>query len=132
MKFKNEKVKERMLFLHPVLIMIFAEAFWYAKVKYNKEIIITDTVSTEKEDIENGRVSDSHQYGICLDWGVKNFNLHEVIDIVNYINNHPQYQEYKYLSYSGETRIAFYHDNGNGPHVHMGINKLFAKEKIFK
>jgi len=130
MKFKSKRCEERMLLLHPVLIMIFSDLFWFARMRYNKDIIVTDTVSTASEDAALGRVSDSHQRGLCLDWSVRNFETHEVLDLVNYINNKPEYQRYKYLSNSGVKRIAYFHDNGNGPHVHMGINKKLQNNII--
>jgi hypothetical protein len=130
MHFKHDKDKERMFSLNALLIMIYADLYAYTKSRHNKELVITSTVSTEAEDKALNRVSDSHQHGLALDFSVRNLNDYEIEDIVDYINNKDAYRNYRYLSYSGAHRLAFYHDNSNGPHIHLAINKGYSNGKV--
>ena len=126
MKFKHKKDKELFLSLHLALIMIYSDMANYAKVKHGIDIVITDTVSTKEDDERLKRVSDSHQLKIALDWRTFNIKNEIVLDIVGYINNKPEYKEYRYLSNSGVYRLAYWHNNGNGQHCHLAIHKSYG------
>jgi hypothetical protein len=127
-EFKNKKDKELFFHLHPALLFIFMDMNWYSVTNFGESLVITDTISTPKEDKKLGRVSDSHQKAICIDIGVRNLNIFQVQELVKYINNKKEYENLKYLSYTGKKRIAYFHNNGNGDHIHTQINKKYSKE----
>jgi len=126
MQFKNEEDKMLFSALHPALLMIFADLYWYALDKYNIELTVTDTISTIEEDKKLNRVSSSHRNSIAIDFSVKNIDAFQLSDLVTYINSKPEYRNYHYLSHSGVKRLAYIHDNSNGYHCHLALHSRFA------
>jgi hypothetical protein len=127
-KFKNKKDIKLFCSLHPILIMIYADLFWYAKEKHNVELVITETVSTPKQDKKLGRVSKSHQFSAACDIRTKDLDVFVLEDILNYINNKKEYKKYHYLSRSGARRLAYYHI-GSHEHIHLALHsKYFIKK----
>jgi hypothetical protein len=112
--------------LHPALIMIFADLYWYALDKYNIDLVITDTISTVAEDKKLKRTSSSHRNSIAIDFRANNIDAFILSDLVTYINSKPEYRIYHYLSHSGIKRLAYVHDNTNGYHCHMALHSRFA------
>ena len=125
-KFKHKEDMELLATLHPILIMIFADAWNYAYDKHGVHMTVTQTVSTYEQDKKLNRVSDSHRTKRAIDVRTKDLPAHVVYDVVNYINEHPMYTKYHYVSRSGATRLAYWHNNGNGEHLHIAIHSKFA------
>jgi hypothetical protein len=130
-KFKDEKDMALFSFLHPALIMIYADMYLYAKEKYQVELVITDTISTPQQDRLLGRVSSAHQEGRALDIrsNYKNLNVFQLNEIINYTNNKWAYKKYHYMSNSGVTRLAYLHTH-KGEHIHLAIHKKFSNPII--
>jgi len=129
MKFKNEKDKELFLCLHPVLIMIYADLFHYAKFRHNIELVVTSTVSTLAEDASLGRISPAHREHRALDIRTKDIDIFVVQELLSYINDKKEYSRYHYLSRNGERRLAYYHTH-RGEHIHLAIHSQFKKDYI--
>lgn len=129
-KFKNKE--DQMLFslLHPYLILVAVDMYIYAKNKHGIDIVFTDTISTPEQDLKLKRKSNSHQYGISLDFRTRDIDAFVLQDIVNYIESKPEYKKYKYLSYSGKKRLIHLHDSGNGHHGHMQIHRKYSIQNI--
>lgn len=123
--FKYEKDKELILGLHPLLLMIFFDMAWYAKSKHGVNLTVTATSSTEEEDEELGRTSTAHRKKIALDIRSKNINIYITKDIIDYINNKEEYEEYRYMSHSGVSRLAYLHV-GSAEHIHLALHSSFA------
>lgn len=124
--FKHEKDMILFSSLHPILIMIYADLDWYAKSRHFISLTVTETISTASEDKKLNRVSSSHRECRAIDIRTKDLDTFVVADLVEYINNKPEYKKYHYLANSGATRLAYWHNNGNGDHLHLSINKSFA------
>jgi hypothetical protein len=128
MKFKHEK--DRMFFTTLVspLIMIYADLEWYAKFRHNVDLVVTATVSTKKEDADLNRTSTAHseKERRALDIRTKDLDPFVVSDIIEYINNKEAYKKYRYLSNSGQYRLAYFHI-GTAPHIHLAVHKNFSK-----
>jgi hypothetical protein len=131
LKFKEEKDKMLFSMLNPILIMIYADLYLYAKEKYNVELVITDTISTLEKDKELGRVSASHREARAIDIRTKDIDAFTVNDLVNYINTRLAYKKYHYMSKSGVKRLAYYHTH-RGEHIHLAIHKKYANSNIQK
>ena len=112
--------------LHPALLMIFFDLNNFFATKYGLDIVVTATISTPDEDKKLGRTSTSHQDMIAIDFRTRNISKKILIEGKDYIESKPEYEKYKYLSYSGEKRLIFIHDNGNGEHAHLQIHKKFS------
>ena len=126
MQFKHDKDKEIFLTLHPILIMIYADLYWYAKSVHDIELVITQTVSTPEQDAQLKRVSKAHQRGLAIDIRTRDIDAFIVDDLKEYINNKDEYETYKYLSRSGKKRLAYWHI-GSAQHFHLAIHSRFSK-----
>lgn len=124
-RFKHEKDKELILSLHPALLMIFFDLAFYAKEKHDVDLMITSTISTPAEDLALKRTSKSHQKGLALDIRSKDMNVYITQDIIEYINNKEEYKKYRYMSFSGISRLAYLHV-GNYEHIHLAIHSSFG------
>tara|TARA_R110000868_G_C10972634_1_gene770652 strand:+ start:31807 stop:32196 length:390 start_codon:yes stop_codon:yes gene_type:complete len=122
--FKNEKDKDLILTLHPILLMIFFDLAWYAKSRHGVDLTVTATKSTPEEDAALKRTSTAHQNGLALDIRSKNINVFITKDLVEYINSKEEYKDYRYMSFSGIDRLAYLHV-GSAEHIHLAINKEF-------
>lgn len=124
-KFKHRKDRKLFCSLHPVLLMIFSDLWYYAYDKHGVELTVTDTVSTERRDKRIGRKSSSHRDGRAIDIRTRDLDAFVMRDIMNYINEKEEYKKYHYVSYSGQERLAYYHF-GTGEHIHLAIHKRYA------
>ena len=109
LNFKEDKDQMFFSLLNPILIMIYADLHTYAKENYQIDLVITDTVSTPERDNKLGRRSTSHQEGRAIDIRTKDIDVFIVNDLVNYINYKWAFQRYRYMSKSGQLRLAYYH-----------------------
>lgn len=126
MQFKNEKDMLLFTSLHPVLIMIYADLHWYARSRHFTELVITETVTTLEQDKKLNRTSSSHRQCRAVDIRTKDLDPFLVADLVNYINNKKEYKRFHYLSNNGQKRLAYWHNNGNGDHLHLAIHSQFG------
>jgi hypothetical protein len=124
-KFKKEEDKLMFTQLHPILIMIFADMAYYAQSKHNIDLVVTDTISTLEDDKKLGRKSSAHRRSIALDIRTKNLDPFIVAEIIDYVNKKPEYDEYKYVSWSGARRLAYYHV-GTNEHIHLAIHSTYG------
>lgn len=113
------------------LLMIFTDLHWYAKFRHNVDLVVTSTVSTKEKDKELNRVSTSHSEDErrAIDIRTKDLDPFVVSDIIEYINNKEEYKKYRYLSNSGQYRLAYFHVT-NAPHIHLAVHKNFSHNLI--
>jgi len=127
MEFKNEE--DRILFTTLVtpLILIYADLALYAKSKHGIDLVITETVTTDEQDLNLNRVSNAHNEDErrALDIRTKDVNPFIISDLVLYINNKEEFKKYHYLSNSGIKRLAYLHV-GTAEHIHLCIHKKFS------
>jgi len=128
MKFKHKKDMSLFFTLHPALILIISDLNLYAKNKHGIELVITQTVSTQEQDKKLGRVSKAHQLNAACDIRTKDIDVFVVSDLIEYINNKPEYKEYHYLSNSGVKRLAYYHI-GTEEHLHVALHSKYFIDK---
>lgn len=124
-EFKHSRDRYMFTHLHPIIIMIYADLFNFAKDKFNKNLYVTQTLSTAAIDYKLNRVSSSHRTGRAIDIGVRNLTLTEINEICHYINSSFKYRKYKYQARSGAKRLAYYH-RGTAPHIHLAIHARYA------
>lgn len=118
MIFKHTKSISRSLSLHPITAALLFYSFIWAKQR-ELPFIITDTVSTEKEDKELNRVSNSHISGRSFDLSLKNWTHDDQTDF--FIDFTDKFGHLGALTTSGERRLIKIHNNGNGYHLHFQI-----------
>ena len=127
-KFKHKRDARLFCSLHPIVIMIFADMYRYAKDNYGIDLVVTQTVSNKFIDQKLKRKSPAHSQGRAIDIRTKDIDVFILNDILRYINNHPKYQKYKYVSLSGEKRLAYYHGEvGKNEHIHLAIHSKYKQ-----
>ena len=127
--FKNEKDKELIWGLHPMLVLIFLDMAQFAKKEHGIDLVITATSSTLDDDIKLGRKSSAHREKRALDIRSKNINVWITKSIVDFINNKEEYRDYRYTSFSGIKRLAYVHTMpGQAEHIHLALSSEFALE----
>jgi hypothetical protein len=127
--FKFKYVDDRKLFsfLHPIVVMIAADAVNYAKENFRHELVITQTVSTLQIDTQLGRISDAHRTGRAVDFSIQGLYSDQIRKLVNYLDE--KYSEYHYISNSGVSRVAYFH-YGTAPHIHLAIHKKYSLKAL--
>ena len=119
--FKNKKDMKLILFCHPLLMMIFADAENYLLERYPYlfPIVITQTIA-EPLDVS---VSQTHKEGRAIDFRTKTWEQIEIDDLEQYINN--KYAKDFGTSETGKNVIvALPHDVGKGQHFHFQIRRF--------
>lgn len=125
-EFKHERDEKMFLMLNPILIMIYADLYAYTLETHGVNLVVTDTISDVERDKKLGRTSAAHRNGIAIDVRTRNLDAFVVNDMIDYINNKSVYGKYKYLSRSGERRLAYWHNSGSGEHLHIALHSKFA------
>lgn len=123
MKFKHKEDMELFFKLHPYLILILSDMNLYC-MNNDMEFIITDTISTLKEDLALNRKSTTHRTKRAADIRTRNWSQLEIKDFQSYFNH--KYKDYAAYSKSGKPSLVVIHDNGNGTHGHIQIHSRFA------
>lgn len=123
--FKHSKDIKMFASLHPALIMIFADMYTYALEKHGIKLTVTQTVSNSFIDKQLKRKSPAHSEKRAIDIRSRGVDSFILADILDFVNNKIDYQKYKYVSLSGERRLAYWHNNGNGEHIHLAIHSRY-------
>jgi len=127
--FKNKRDVKLFSALHPALIMIFADLYTYAYEKHGIKLTVTDTISTRFRDKRLKRKSPAHRQCRAIDVRTKDVDAFILVDLLEYINNKPEYKKYHYLSRSGEKRLAYYHGKaGFDEHLHIALHAIYSLE----
>lgn len=121
--FKNSKVEKRSQYLNPFAYTLMEVMVDWLELK-GVSPIITDTVSTLKEDFAIGRKSQTHREGRAFDirtqgWGkglIKEFQetfnrLYGKNGAISKVTNQPN--------------LILHHDTGSGPHMHVQLNRSY-------
>lgn len=124
MEFKDEKDRMLFTFLNPILIMIYADMYQYARAVHGVDLIATSTISTYEEDLKLGRTSAAHREARAIDVRTKGLDAFIIDDIIRYINSKPSYEKFHYYSKSGDKRLAYFHI-GTAEHIHLAIHARF-------
>ena len=123
--FKHKKDITLFSALHPILIMIFADMYNYAHEKHGVKLVVTQTISNKFVDQKLKRKSPAHSESRAIDIRTKDVDSFILADVLDYINNKEDYEDYHYLSLNGDYRLAYWHNNGNGEHIHLAIHSRY-------
>lgn len=122
--FKNETIRQRFSLMHPKTQEIALDAFNYALTICVDHPVFTETVTTLEEDQKCNREADQHRRRVAFDFRVIDWSGEQIDEMAAYLN--AKYKAIAYISKKTGTKvIAYYHDNGNGPHFHVAINSTY-------
>lgn len=125
MKFKDNIVKSRFFEMHPICILLAAKINFLLGLK-GFELVVTDTVTTITEDNMLDRKSPAHRNKIAFDWRTRNIPKKVLDWVKEEIESDPFFEPYRYLSYGGDRKLIYYHNNGNGQHAHTAIHSRYS------
>lgn len=131
MHLKHDKDKERMFMINAILLNIMFDMNLWAHQR-RLPFVITSTVSTKEEDDELGRKSDSHRTARAIDISVRGWSDADISQFLDHYNSSLEFEEYFYLSSSGVKRLAYFHNNSNGDHIHAAIHSRYAQRDLGK
>lgn len=112
-----------LMYIHPQLFIILAAVniFCYEN---NLRCEITSAVRTKELDAKLGAVSVTHQEGRAIDISIKDFPKEKLSKLESLINS--RFAHIGALSGKTlESKPIVIHDNGNGPHIHLQVRKLY-------
>ena len=121
-KFDNEEDVKLFFLMHPLLQMILTDGAWWAYQR-NLDFVLTDTISTVKEDKKLGRTSKSHSDKRAADLRSWNWPERDKLEFKEYLTG--KYGINGALSHSGKIRLVVHHDSGHGEHFHIQLHSKF-------
>jgi hypothetical protein len=119
MNFKDDKTKERWELLHPIVKDLVNSVNAWSLAYDKKPITLTSTVSTPEEDKALKRVSPAHAQGRAVDIRTSDMPKQKLVALMQIFTE--KFKHLGYLTQKGERRLMYYHNNGNGPHIHLAI-----------
>lgn len=127
MKFKDDIVESRFPDLNVTAQKIATEMYNYVMEVYGKEITITTTVSTKKEDTELSRVSDTHRTRRAFDIRTGDLSTDIIEDLKKEFNK--RYGKFGAVAFATPSLIVD-RDHGTGPHLHIQLNRSYAMKEL--
>lgn len=122
--FKSQLINDRLKFMNPQLTEIMNEMIQWLTAK-GVFPVITETVTTLKEDAALGRKSSTHREGRAFDLRTRDWPAPLKKEFEDYFN-----KKYGSLGALGATTLQptflVFHDIGWGEHFHVQLNKTYA------
>jgi len=120
--FKEEQIRQRSLRLHPIAMMILCDMLFWAKTN-DCPFVVTDTVSTEAEDLELKRVSSTHRDARAFDISLREWDATLKQRFITHFRL--KYDIYSAMGKDGKNRLIVEHDAGTGNHLHVQLSTAF-------
>jgi len=118
-QFKDDYAKEGFSKLHPILLDIVNQVNNWSEAYDKKSITITESLSTPERDKKLDRVSPAHSQGRAVDIRTVDMPKPKLVLLMQTFSD--KFKHVGYLTQKGERRLMYYHNNGNGPHIHLAI-----------
>ena len=119
LQFKDDTAKEGFDKLHPILKDIVNQINTWSENYDKKSITITESLSTPERDKKLERVSPAHSHARAVDIRTLDMAKPKLILLMQVFSD--KFKQLGYLTQRGERRLMYYHNNGNGPHIHLAI-----------
>lgn len=122
--FKSKKVADRSKFMHEFAYTLMEIMVDWA-VDKGVNPVITETVTTEKEDRALSRVSVTHRQGRAFDIRSSGWGKGLIKDFIDTFNK--LYGQYGAISsVDNKPRLIIHHDSGSGMHFHVQLARSYA------
>jgi hypothetical protein len=122
MKFKTKLVEERFKLCHPKLQEIMEDLSHFCE-EADEELVITESMTTKKEDDKLSRKSDTHRTGRAVDLRVRDWDSIFLAEFIYYANSrHKHYG----AEVNGEKRFVVIKSD----HLHCQLNRSFTMPEI--
>jgi len=128
--YKDDRVKNRAELLHYRMTQIMLEMLYYCE-SYGQPFIVTEAVTTIKEDQAQGRVSSSHRECRAIDIRTSHWSQSFIKQFVDYFME--KYNDLGAISEADKKR-RFIVDKSKTrkPHLHVQLDKIYAKLPAWK
>lgn len=126
--FKTQKAFDRQGLMCPEIQTVMKYAVEFAIEIDVACPIITETVTTLKDDRAVGRKHDQHRRGVAFDLRVKDWSG-EQIDALE-LELDKRFRFLAYVTASGTQDIAFCHGEGDNLHFHVAVNARYKKKEF--
>lgn len=117
--FKSDSVEKNFQKLHPIVIDIVNAINLWAIAYDKKPILITESVSDPESDKKLGRVSPAHSEGRAVDIRTIDMSKDKLVSLMRTFTE--RFLHLGYKTQKGERRLMYFHNNGNGDHIHLAI-----------
>jgi len=118
-QFKSDEVKNGFDKLHPLVKDLVDTIDKWSIAFDKKPITLTETLSTPERDKALNRVSPAHSQGRAVDIRTSDMSKQKIVMLMQVFTE--KYKHLGYVSQSGVRRLMYFHNNGNGPHIHLAI-----------
>jgi hypothetical protein len=120
--YAKPEIKDRIFLLCPEALMILCDFIVWCKQKQINPII-SDAVSSLKEDETLSRVSSTHREGRAFDVSCRNFTKDQIDECVRVFSF--KYRNIAAISAMGDAKLVYVHDAGTGSHMHFQVARKF-------
>jgi hypothetical protein len=127
MKFKDESIESRFSDMNITAQKIASEMSDWLMTNFGKELIITATVSTRKEDAVIKRISDTHRTRRAFDVRTSNLEENEISELIEYFTL--RYGKFGAVA-SAIPQLIVNRSHGTGPHLHVQLNRKYALKEL--
>lgn len=110
--------------MHPIALLVMADMALFC-VNNNLDFIVTDSVSTLKEDQDLKRKSSTHRTGRAFDLSIKSWFASDIEFFKNHFNK--KFESYAAITNEGNPELVIYHV-GTAPHLHVQINAQYSND----
>jgi hypothetical protein len=123
-KYKNDEVKRRAEMLNATLISILIEMVHFCEQR-GMDFVVTETMTTEREDKKLNRVSSSHREGRAIDIRTKDWDENFISDFISYfIIRHGEKGAIQ--ASTSKPKLIVDKSKTDQPHLHIQLNRKYA------
>lgn len=127
MIFKHKKDIERVLYLHPIALIILFDMHSYC-LKRSLPFVVTATVTTQEEDEQLNRQSSTHREGRAFDLSIQGWTTDEIDDFMLHFQK--KYDEFAAKKINGEKVLIPPINHGTAPHFHVQISRAITSKNV--
>jgi hypothetical protein len=127
MKFKDDIVASRFKDMNVTAQKIATEMAEWLQKNHGIALMLTTAVSNKEEDKKLNRVSDTHRTRRAFDVRTANIPEHTLQEFVEYFEL--RYGKFGAVA-SAKPQLIISKPHGNGPHLHIQLNRKYALPEI--
>lgn len=122
--YKSSIIERRAKFMHPFMQQILNEMLEWLKAE-GVHGVVTETITTLKEDAALGRKSVTHREGRAFDLRTRDWDRKLLKRFLDHFNK--KYGKYGSLGTTTmQPTLLVHHDAGHGEHIHVQLMKQYA------
>lgn len=122
--FKTDQARDRAMWLHETAAALMYHMAEWCLLK-GWPFVVTDTVTTEEEDRQLNRISDTHRTARAFDVSVRDWTE----SMIQEFSEHFELEWGRMGAISAhdhEPHLIVHHDAGEGDHMHVQLSRVFA------